>query len=137
MLWRSASKRLLAAVGVWDHVKANTQPMLEIKVSDGHAGEGIAPFFMHFDHAEIEEGPMGFMLEDRFLYRGFLEAMDAQPLIQRIDGDAVVGQEVTASGVTAQLQSGKSLTAKVLIGCDGTRKWCGLTRWHQAHRLGI
>jgi 2-octaprenyl-6-methoxyphenol hydroxylase len=53
----------------------NAQPILEIKASDGRAGEGAAPFFLHFDHAEIEEGPMGHMLEDRYLRRALLDAM--------------------------------------------------------------
>jgi len=54
-----ASQQLLKAIGVWALVSDNAQPMLEIKVTDGHAGQGPSPFFMHFDHAEIEEGPMG------------------------------------------------------------------------------
>jgi len=60
-----ASVRLLTAIGVWPGIADKAQPMLEIKASDGRAGEGAAPFFLHFDHAEIEEGPMGFMLEER------------------------------------------------------------------------
>ncbi|MDZ4135004.1 MAG: FAD-dependent oxidoreductase, partial [Paracoccaceae bacterium] len=62
-----ASKRLLAAIGVWPDLACKVQPILQIKASDGHAGEGAAPFFLTFDHAEIEEGPMGFMVEDRHL----------------------------------------------------------------------
>ena len=54
-----ASTRLLTAIGVWGAVADKAQPILEIKASDGRAGEGAAPFFLHFDHAEIEEGPMG------------------------------------------------------------------------------
>ena len=61
-----ASQRLLQQIGVWQHLSdANAQPMLEIKVTDGHASQGPSPFFIHFDHAELEEGPMGYMAEDR------------------------------------------------------------------------
>ena len=59
-----ASMRLLRGVGVWGDLADKAQPMLEIKVTDGRAGEGPSPWMMHFDHAEIEEGPMGFMVED-------------------------------------------------------------------------
>ena len=62
-----ASQRLLAAVGVWQGLTA--QPILKIVASDGRAGEGASPFALHFDAAEIEEGPMGFMVEDRHLTR--------------------------------------------------------------------
>ena len=56
-----ASQKLIDQIGVWDAVAGQAQPMLEIKVTDGRAGQGPSPFFMHFDHAEIEEGPMGYM----------------------------------------------------------------------------
>ena len=56
-----ASKRLLAAVGVWPAVAGFVQPILKIVASDGHAGQGAAPFFLTFDADEIEEGPMGYI----------------------------------------------------------------------------
>lgn len=114
-----ASKRLLDAIGVWGDVAADAQPMLDIKVSDGRAGEGPSPFFLHFDHAELEEGPMGFMVEDRFLYRAFLKAVEAEERVTKINEDSVVAQDIFADGVTVTLQSGKALNAQLLIGCDG------------------
>lgn len=114
-----ASVRLLKAIGVWSAVAEKAQPILEIKASDGRAGEGAAPFFLHFDAAEIEEGPMGHMLEDRFLYAAFLAAMRAAPGITLLSGETVVGQEVSTSGVSVRLASGRELTAGLLVGCDG------------------
>jgi 2-octaprenyl-6-methoxyphenol hydroxylase len=120
-----ASKRLLAAIGVWDKVADQSEPMRDIKVSDGRAGEGPAPFFLHFDHTEIEEGPMGFMLEDRFLYRAFLEVMEAEPRITLISGTSVTDQAVDTSDVTATFSDGHTHRAKLLIGCDGRQTGVG------------
>jgi 2-octaprenyl-6-methoxyphenol hydroxylase len=114
-----ASVRLLRNLGVWERVAENAQPMLEIKVSDGRAGQGTSPFFMHFDHAEIEEGPMGHMLEDRFLRRALMEAMAEEPRIAQVSNDTVTGQEVDATGVSVTLASGKALRGRLLIGADG------------------
>lgn len=114
-----ASVRLLTAIGVWPGLADKAQPMLEIKASDGRAGEGSAPFFLHFDAAEIEEGPMGHMLEDRHLYAAFLQAMQATPGITLLSGETVQAQEVGAAGVTVTLASGRVLTAGLLVGCDG------------------
>ncbi len=114
-----ASQRLLDATGVWDQVDENAQPMLEIKVTDGHAGTGPSPFFMHFDHAEIEEGPMGYMVEDRHLRRAFLDAMVAQDRITRIDGKTVIAQEIGVSGATLTLNDGSVVSGRMLVGCDG------------------
>jgi 2-octaprenyl-6-methoxyphenol hydroxylase len=114
-----ASKRLLQAVGVWPAVADRCQPILKIKASDGHAGQGPAPFFLTFDAGEIEEGPMGFMLEDRFLYAAFLDAMAAAPGITLLSGETVVAQEAGPAGVSVTLGSGRVLTGRVLVGCDG------------------
>lgn len=116
-----ASQRLLAMIGVWDKVADKAQPMLDIKVTDGHAGAGPAPFFMHFDHAEIEEGPMGFMVEDRHLRRAFLDAMADTPGITQISGKTVVEQSVEQAVVRLTLDDGAELAGTLLIGCDGRR----------------
>ncbi len=116
-----ASKRLLDAIGVWERVADHAQPMLEIKVTDGHAGTGPSPFFMHFDHAEIEEGPMGYMVEDRHLRRAFLEAMAEEKRITQISGKTVVAQETGTSGVTLTLDDGNTVAGQLVVGCDGRR----------------
>ena len=114
-----ASKRLLTVLGVWARVGANSQPILQIKASDGLAGQGAAPFFLTFDAAEIEEGPMGFMLEDRFLYAAFLDAMAGTPGITLLSGETVTTQEVGPGGVSVTLASGRQLSGQLIVGCDG------------------
>jgi 2-octaprenyl-6-methoxyphenol hydroxylase len=110
-----ASMRLLRNIGIWGDVADHTQPMLEIKVTDGRAGEGPSPWMLHFDHAEIEEGPMGFMCQDRHLRRALLAAMDANDRITQLSDETVVAQD--AGSVT--LASGETLQAKLIIGADG------------------
>jgi 2-octaprenyl-6-methoxyphenol hydroxylase len=114
-----ASQRLLAAIGIWGRIADHAQPMLDIKVSDGHAGAGPSPFFLHFDHSEIEEGPMGFMVEDRFLRRALLAAMDDTPAITHISGRRVVAQSVDPGRATVTLDDGTTRSARLLVGCDG------------------
>jgi 2-octaprenyl-6-methoxyphenol hydroxylase len=129
-----ASKRLLEVIGVWPRLEGRVQPILQIKASDGVAGQGPAPFFLTFDHAEMEEGPMGFMAEDRLLYAAFLAAM-AEVGIELISGETVVSQEVTAQGAEVILASGRVVRGSVLIGCDGrgsgvaARAGIGRTGW--------
>ena len=92
-----ASVRLLTAIGVWPRVADKAQPMLQIKASDGHAGEGAAPFFLHFDAAEIEEGPMGHMLEDRHL---FIELTSGRPRSNAAAISASLGERVSMASTT-------------------------------------
>ena len=116
-----ASRRLLQNIGLWGTVADNSQPMLEIKVTDGRAGEGPAPWMLHFNHAEIEEGPMGHMLEDRYLRNALLKAMKAEKRITHLAEETVVAQDVDPSGVTVTLVSGKTHRARLLVGADGRR----------------
>lgn len=114
-----ASRRLLQAIGIWPAVAPLSQPILKIVASDGRAGTGAAPFFLTFDSAEIEEGPMGHMVEDRHLYAAFLDAMRAEPRIRLIPGTAVTAQEPVAGGIRVALSDGQALTARLIAGCDG------------------
>ncbi len=129
-----ASKRLLEVIGVWPRLEGRVQPILQIKASDGVAGQGPAPFFLTFDHAEMEEGPMGFMVEDRYLYAAFLAAMQDAG-VTLISGETVVCQAVSGSGVEVALASGRVLRGSVLVGCDGrasgvaARAGIGRTGW--------
>ena len=116
-----ASTRLLSALGLWDGLRGNAQPMLEIKASDGRPAEGGAPFFLHFDHAEIEEGPMGYMLEDRFLRQALLDAVEAAPGVTHLAGRTVVAQDIGAACASVTLDTGESLSGRLLIGADGRK----------------
>ena len=114
-----ASRRMLAALGLWRDLDAQAQPILKIRASDGRPGEGASPLFLEFDHAEIEEGPMGFMVEDRHLRRALLAAMERSPLIAHRPGETVVAQEVDEAEARVTLGSGEVLRASLIVGADG------------------
>ncbi|WP_209424972.1 UbiH/UbiF/VisC/COQ6 family ubiquinone biosynthesis hydroxylase [Pararhodobacter sp. SW119] len=114
-----ASVRVLSAIGVWAALQDKAQPILGIRVSQGHAGRGASPFSLGFDHAEIEEGPMGQMIEDRHLYAAFRAAMAQQDRITLIDGARVVGQDIAGQSATVTLESGEELSAPLLVASDG------------------
>ncbi len=127
-----ASQHLLAAIGVWPQVAENSQPINEVKITDGRAGEGPSGWMLHFDSRELAEGPMGFMVEDRYLSRALQGAVQKHPLITQINGETVVDQQVGPASVTVTTASGKTLTGSILIGSDGrasgTAKRAGIRR---------
>lgn len=114
-----ASTRLLDGVGEWAALEPDAQPMLEIKVTDGRAGDGPSPMFMHFDHAEIEEGPMGFMVQDRHLRPVLLDAVAATDTVQIMNAQTVIAQEPDTNGITLTFENGETLRARLAIGADG------------------
>lgn len=113
------SQRMLAALGVWDGIRDQGQPILDIKVSDGRPGEGASPYFVHFDHHEIEEGPMGHMMEDRFLRRALLDRVAKEDRITHLQSTQVIQHEIQAGRVVVTLDSGKTVQGRLLVGCDG------------------
>ncbi|MTH65820.1 2-octaprenyl-6-methoxyphenyl hydroxylase [Paracoccus sp. DK608] len=112
-----ASQRLLSALGLWGGLAAHAQPILEVEATQGAPGDGPGPFGLHFDSAEIEEGRLGYLLEDRFLYRALLAAMQGK--VTHLSGVSVTGQQVGPAHVTASLSDGRKITARLLVGADG------------------
>jgi 2-octaprenyl-6-methoxyphenol hydroxylase len=114
-----ASVRMMTALGLWADLAPDAQPILDIKVSDGRAGEGPSPCTLHFDHAELEEGPMGHMVEDRFLRPALLAAIDACETITHLPGTRVTDQGTDSAAAWVTLDTGARLTAPLLVGADG------------------
>ncbi len=123
------SRNLLAALGLWEQLADRAQPILDIRVSDGRAGEGPSPLTLHFDHAEIEEGPMGHMVEDRHLRPALAAA--AGSVTRLVAG--VSGQTPGPAGIEVALSDGTTRRASVLVGCDGRSS--GVGRRARIHRV--
>lgn len=113
------SQRLLKALDLWAAVAETTQPILDIKITDGKPGGPPSPMVLEFDHAEIEEGPMGHMVEDRYLRRALMAAVAASERITAVTGHTIEDHAATASGVMVTLEDGTELVARLLVGCDG------------------
>lgn len=112
-----ASRRLLTALGLWGELAPKSQPILKVEAAQGQPGEGAGPFHLSFDSAEIEEGPVGHMLEDRFLYAALLAAMQGK--VTHLPGRQVTGQAVQPGQVVVKLDDGRTVTARLLVGADG------------------
>jgi 2-octaprenyl-6-methoxyphenol hydroxylase len=115
----AASRRMLAALGLWPALAPEAQPILRIVASDGRPGEGASALYLAFDHAEIEEGPMGYMVEDRHLRPALIAALAAEPRIVHLAPARIVAQETAAAGVRVTLETGEVLAGQLLVGADG------------------
>ncbi|MDA8803574.1 FAD-dependent monooxygenase [Amylibacter sp.] len=114
-----ASIRMLKVLGIWNYFKENAQPILDIKVSDGRVGEGASDWFLHFDHQELEEGPMGHLIEDRYIREALKTDIEMSKQIKYIYNAEVISQNVKDTGVSLNLSDGQVLRTQLLVGCDG------------------
>lgn len=116
-----SSIRMFEVLGIWDALRSHAQPIHDIKVSDGKAGNGASPLFLHFDHREIEEGPFGHLIEDRYLRRALLDRIAMSELIDHIAGVEVVDLTEGAVQTTARKVADRKIKGRIVIGCDGRR----------------
>lgn len=114
-----ASVRMLQAMGLWAGLAPLAQPIRAVSTAQGLAGVGAIGPGMAFPEGDLDEGPMGWMVEDRHLYAALRTATLAEPGIARLDGAAAVAQAVGAQAVDLGLADGRVLTARLLVGADG------------------
>ena len=120
-----AAMRMLEVLGVKENIQ-EIATIDEIMVVDGRIGDGAKKggtlgLSLHLGatEAKLEDEPLGYMVENRFMRLALDKTANTKPYIVRITPDSVIGFEDLGSRVSVQLKSGKKLDAKLLIGCDG------------------
>jgi 2-octaprenyl-6-methoxyphenol hydroxylase len=112
------SSRLLQALGVWSAVEGKAQEIRDIEVDEGIPG-GVA--LLHFDPRELDEGRVGWIVEDRWLRGALLAAMDEADGITQLAPVELAGVAYDSAGATVRLADGRVLEAPLVIACDGRR----------------
>ena len=115
-----SSVMILRALGLWDALLDKAQPILDIKIADAHTGaDDFAADLLHFDHHELEEGPMGYMIEDRHFRATMLDWADSCDHLcvhfdQRVKAETALPDCLRISGDFAN-----HYDAKLVIAADG------------------
>jgi 2-octaprenyl-6-methoxyphenol hydroxylase len=109
-----ASRRMLEGIGVWSLLADEAGPIDDIRVS-----EKGSLLYLHYDSARLGGEPFGHMIENRILRRALLERIGALPSLHHVAPDRVVRLERGATGVRAELASGRVVTALLAVGADG------------------
>lgn len=109
-----AGIRLFEGIGLWPYVKDHGEPITDIRVSDDKS-----LLFLHFDHHELGEGPLGVMLENRHIRLGLANAVAACPRVRMYAPDRIVVLERDADRVAVRLKSGGEVIAPVIVAAEG------------------
>ncbi|MGB1026183.1 MAG: FAD-dependent monooxygenase, partial [Rhodospirillaceae bacterium] len=108
-----ACVRLLKAIGLWELMEANTQPILDIRVADGHS-----PMFLHY-HQDDAGGPMGYMAENRAMRKAIVSLLPTLPAAKLYAPARLASLERGPDGVTATLDDGREIRARLAVAADG------------------
>lgn len=115
----AAARRLFEAIGVWEAVEAQAQPMLDMIVTDSKVGDAVRPTFLTFE-GEVQPGePFAHMIENRVL----TDALVAKARTLGIDLRAtpVTRFDNRNNAVDVTFADGATVTARLLVGADGAR----------------
>jgi 2-octaprenyl-6-methoxyphenol hydroxylase len=110
----ASGRAMLDALGVWKDLAAGAEPILDIRVSDGDSRQ-----FLHYDHREVGDAPMGHIVENALLKRALFDAVKDHAGIAYLPGAAVREIAAEPGHMNAGLDNGNQLRARLLVGADG------------------
>lgn len=113
------SQQALAGAGLWDAMAPSAQPILDIRVTDGRVGTGASSLFLHYDHREVGEGPLGLIIENREVRRALHAEVARRGHLQLLVPQQVADLERGPSGIEARLADGRRLRARLAVAAEG------------------
>ena len=114
-----SSVRLLKNLDIFEDIIDKSQPILDIKILDGKLVQGPSQFSLHFDNNEIHDGPMGQMVEDRFIRKALFTKINKNEQIDYKFNSKVTEHKKQSGYISVTLDNGKKLNTKLLVGADG------------------
>jgi 2-octaprenyl-6-methoxyphenol hydroxylase len=112
------SQRLLKTIGLWDAMAPAAAAILEIRVSDGGA-----PLFLHYDHRDVGDHPLGYIIENRMVRRALIGLLPDRPAISVLAPARITALARNPDRVTATLEDGRRIEAALVVGADGRNSW--------------
>jgi 2-octaprenyl-6-methoxyphenol hydroxylase len=115
----AACRRLFEAIGVWKDVADETQPILDMVITDSKLEDATRPVFLTFaGHVEPGE-PFAHMVENRHLIDALTRRAEAEGVDLR--PTAVTSYDSRADGIGVTLADGSLIEASLLVAADGAR----------------
>jgi 2-octaprenyl-6-methoxyphenol hydroxylase len=113
----AAAQRLFQAIGVWDAIAGEAQPILDMVVTDSRLTDAVRPVFLTFD-GDAEPGqPFAHMVENGPLHVALLARARETGVVLRPAG--ITESAPSAGEVNVGLTGGERLRARLLVAADG------------------
>jgi 2-octaprenyl-6-methoxyphenol hydroxylase len=108
------SRQALDALGLWPKIAPVAEPILEIRVADDDS-----PRFLHYDHRDLGDAPLGYIVENRVLRRVLIEHVRDLPSLELLAPLAVERVDASPVAATAALSDGRRFQARLVAAADG------------------
>lgn len=108
------SMRVLRAIGLGPCLDAHGAAINEIRVSDG-----ASPLFLHYDHREVADHPLGVIVENRHLRRALYARLAELPCVRLIAPAELIEARAELADQDVTLADGSRWRARVVVACDG------------------
>ena len=113
------ARRMFEALGIWEAVAHEAQPMQEIIVTDSTSPGTARPALLHFGLDDMGGRASAHMIENRFLYAAMLARAEASPHIAFAFGTPVAGYAFGPGLARVTLEDGLTLRAPLVVAADG------------------
>ena len=115
----ASSVRLLKNLDIFEDIRDCSQPILDIEILDGKLVQGPSQFSLHFDNNEIHDGPMGYIIEDRFIQKALFAKILASKRIDYKFDSIIIKHYRQGNYISVRLDNGQKLRTKLVVGADG------------------
>lgn len=114
----AAAKALLEALGVWDGLAADAQPITGIDITDSALEIPLRSVLLQFDPA-ADGAPTAYITENARLRQALFAAAESCPDIQMIAPASIAGLSLGQDMARLTLSNGRTLSAPLAVAADG------------------
>lgn len=115
----AACRRLFEAIGAWDDVRGEAQPILDMVVTDSKLEDATRPAFLNFAGDVAPGEPFAHMVENRRLIDALVVHAEAEGIDLR--ATTVASYDARPEGIDVTLGDGSVIAASLLVAADGAK----------------
>ena len=110
----ASGKVMLDTLGIWDLLKSNAEPILDIRVSEKNT-KG----FVHYSHVDAANEPMGYIIENEIIKKTLIDSNKAAPNVSLMFCQSVNGFSNRQAAIQLELSDSNLLNGSLLVAADG------------------
>lgn len=129
----AGARRLFEALGVWDEIAGEAEPIQSMEITDSKLGDAARPVFLSFD-GDVEPGePFAHMVPNALLQDAMTELARERGI--ELLASPVASFQAKPGSVALTFSDGSEASAALLAACDGARSklrglaGIGVTGW--------